>query len=182
MLLNLQSFSLFLYWLEELSKKFWAWFFLWNYCGTVHCAGAERALHCSLMLLVGWYQFQNIFHESVFVMYLHCLLPSVLWRCRLGGRKGIRPVKTEWWCVLAWLSIWSEVQTCMAQLMPLPLTVSCFSKIQIGFTFLVPAHPGSPRQRAVEHVRVSHCLLITVLLVTFVTFSVVYLLVKPVVC
>jgi len=32
----------------------------------------------------------------------------------------------------------------MAQLMPLPLTVSCFSKIQIGFIFLVPAHPGSP--------------------------------------
>ena len=32
----------------------------------------------------------------------------------------------------------------MAQLMPLPLTVSCFSKLQIGFTFLVPAHPGSP--------------------------------------
>jgi len=31
----------------------------------------------------------------------------------------------------------------MAQLMPLPLTVSCFSKVQIGFTFLVPAHPGS---------------------------------------
>ena len=30
----------------------------------------------------------------------------------------------------------------MAQLMPLPLTVFCFSKIQIGFTFLVPAHPG----------------------------------------
>ena len=32
----------------------------------------------------------------------------------------------------------------LAQLMPLPLTVSCFSKIQIGFTFLVPADPGSP--------------------------------------
>jgi len=32
----------------------------------------------------------------------------------------------------------------MAQLMPMPLTVSCFSKIQIGFTFLVPAHLGSP--------------------------------------
>jgi len=31
-----------------------------------------------------------------------------------------------------------------AQLMPLPLTVSCFSKIQIGFTFLVAAYPGSP--------------------------------------
>ena len=37
----------------------------------------------------------------------------------------------------------------MAQLMPLPLTVSCSSKIQIGFTFLVPAHPGSPGKRAV---------------------------------
>ena len=43
----------------------------------------------------------------------------------------------------------------MAQRISLPLTVSCFSKIQIGFTFLVPAHPGSPRQRAVEYVRVS---------------------------
>ena len=32
----------------------------------------------------------------------------------------------------------------VAQLMPLPLIVSCFSKIQIGFTFLVPAHLGSP--------------------------------------
>jgi len=40
----------------------------------------------------------------------------------------------------------------MAQLMPLPLTVSCFSKIQIGFTFLVPAHPDSPGQRAVKRV------------------------------
>ena len=40
----------------------------------------------------------------------------------------------------------------MAQLMPLPLTVSCFSKIQIGFTFLVSAHPGSPGKRAVKRV------------------------------
>ena len=40
----------------------------------------------------------------------------------------------------------------MSQLMPLPLTVSCFSKIQTGFTFLVPAHLGSPRKRAVKRV------------------------------
>ena len=38
----------------------------------------------------------------------------------------------------------------MAQLMPLPLTLSCFSKIQIGFTFLVPAHLGSLGKRAVK--------------------------------
>ena len=40
----------------------------------------------------------------------------------------------------------------MAQLMPLPLTVTCFSKIQIGFTFLVPAYLGSPGKRAVKRV------------------------------
>ena len=40
----------------------------------------------------------------------------------------------------------------MAQLMPLPLTVSCLGEIQIGFTFLVPAHPGSSGQRAVKRV------------------------------
>ena len=40
----------------------------------------------------------------------------------------------------------------MAQLMPLPLAVSCSSKIQIGFTFLVQAHLGSPGKRAVKRV------------------------------
>ena len=38
----------------------------------------------------------------------------------------------------------------MVQLMPLPLTVSCSSKIQIGFTFLVPAYPGCPGKEAVK--------------------------------
>ena len=47
----------------------------------------------------------------------------------------------------------------VAQLMSLPLTVSCFSKIQIGFTSLVPAHPGSPRIRAVKRVCVCVCVM-----------------------
>jgi len=51
----------------------------------------------------------------------------------------------------------------MAQLMPLPLTVSCFSEIQIGFTFLVQAHPGSPGERAVKQVCV--CVMHSILLV-----------------
>ena len=42
----------------------------------------------------------------------------------------------------------------VAQLMPLPLTVSCFSKIQIGFTFLVAAHLGSPGQGAFKQMYV----------------------------
>ena len=81
-------------------------------------------------------------------------LMSVLWRCWLGGRKGIRPVKTEWWGagMVIWLERGADLH--MSQLMPLPLTVSCFSKIQIGFTFLVPAHLGSPRHRAVKRVYV----------------------------
>jgi len=45
----------------------------------------------------------------------------------------------------------------MAQRISLPLTVSCFSKIQVGFTFLVLAHPGSPGQRAVKRVCVCVC-------------------------
>jgi len=45
----------------------------------------------------------------------------------------------------------------MAQLMPLPLTVSCFSKIQIGFSSLVPAHLGSPGQRTIKRVCVCVC-------------------------
>jgi len=46
--------------------------------------------------------------------------------------------------------------------MPLPLTVSCFSKIQTGFTFLVPAHLVSPGQRAVKQVCVCVCVYVVV--------------------
>jgi len=62
----------------------------------------------------------------------------------LGGRKGIRPVKKVSGGgagMVICLELGADLH--MAQLMPLPLTVSCFSKIQIGFTFLVLADPGS---------------------------------------
>ena len=63
----------------------------------------------------------------------------------VGRQEGHPACKKLSGGVLAWLSVWSEVQTCiMSQLMPLPLTVSCFSKIKTGLTFLVPAHLGSP--------------------------------------
>jgi len=71
-------------------------------------------------------------------------IPSLLWRCWLGGRKGMRPVKTERWVAGMVICLERGADLHMAQQMPLPLTVSCFSKIQIGFPFLVPAHPGSP--------------------------------------
>jgi len=58
----------------------------------------------------------------------------------------------------------------MAQLMPLPLTVSCFSKIQFGFTFLVPAYPGSPGKRAVKRVCVCVCVHFIVIIHMTMTF------------
>ena len=72
----------------------------------------------------------------------------------LVGRHEGHPAckKTEWWGAGVVICLERCVDLHMAQLMPLPLTVSCFSEIQIGFTFLVPAHLGSPRQRAVKRV------------------------------
>ena len=79
----------------------------------------------------------------------HCTsmqcMPSVLWHCWLGGRKGIRPVKNWVWCAVVVVCLELGADLHMARMMSLPLTVSCFSKIQTGFTSLVPAHPGSPR-------------------------------------
>ena len=59
--------------------------------------------------------------------------------------------KTEWGAgVVICLERGADLH--MAQLVPLPLTVSCFSKIQIDFTFLVLAHLGSPEKKAVKRV------------------------------
>jgi len=77
----------------------------------------------------------------------------------VGQQEGHPACKrTEWWGagVVVYLERGADLH--MAQLMPLRLTVSCFSKIQIGFTFLVPAHPGSSRKRAVKRVCVCVCL------------------------
>jgi len=65
--------------------------------------------------------------------------------------------KTKWWGAGVVVCLERGADLHMVQLMPLPLTVSCFSKIQIGFIFLVPAHPGSPRQRAMKWVCVCVC-------------------------
>ena len=51
--------------------------------------------------------------KCLWVFLVVSLVPSLLWRCWLGGRKGIRPVKKLSGGVLAWLSILSEVQTCI---------------------------------------------------------------------
>jgi len=84
----------------------------------------------------------------------------------LVGRQEEHPAckKLDWLGTGMVICLERDADLRMAQLMSLPLTVSCFSKIQIGFTFLVPAHPGSPGKRAVKRVCVcvsagyQHCL------------------------
>ena len=74
----------------------------------------------------------------------------------VGRQEGHPALKTEWWGAGVVICLERDADLHMAQLMPLPLVVSCFSKIQIG-TFLVPAHLGSPGQGAVKRVCVSIC-------------------------
>jgi len=64
----------------------------------------------------------------------------------LVGRQEGHPAckKLELWDTGMVICLERDASLHVAQLMPLPLTVSCFSKIQIGFTFLVPAGTGSP--------------------------------------
>jgi len=69
----------------------------------------------------------------------------------VGWQEGHPACKKTEWCgtgVVICLEQGADLH--MVQLMPLPLTVSCFSKIQVDFTFLAPAHPGSPGKRAVN--------------------------------
>jgi len=85
--------------------------------------------------------------------WINILLPSVLWRCWLGVRKSIWAVK---WSEL---SAWSEVQIiCIwfswCHCHPI---VSCFIKIQNGFTFLMPAYPACPGKEAIKQVSMSVC-------------------------
>jgi len=77
----------------------------------------------------------------------------------LVGRQEGHPAckKTEWWGAGIVVCMERVADLHMAQMIPLPLTVSCFSKIKIGFTFLVPAHSGSPGKRAVKWMFVCVC-------------------------
>jgi len=71
---------------------------------------------------------------------LKSLVPSVFWCCWLGSRKGIWPVKN--WVMGPWdagvlTRLERDADLHMAQLMPLPLTISCSSKSRLVLTCLV---------------------------------------------
>jgi len=77
----------------------------------------------------------------------------------LVGRQEGHPdcKKTDWWGAGVVVCLQQAADLHMAQLMPLPLTVSFFSKIQIGFTFLVLANLASTGKMAVKRVCVCVC-------------------------
>ena len=62
----------------------------------------------------------------------------------VGRQEGHPACKKQWWGAGVVVCLEQGADLHMVQLLALPLTVSCFSKIQIGFTFLVTAHLGSP--------------------------------------
>jgi len=85
--------------------------------------------------------------ESFYFLFIQMKPPSVHSCCWLGGRKGIRPVKKL--VVGCWHGYLPGAR-CRLAYGPADATASCFSKIQIGFTFLVPAYPGCPGKEAVK--------------------------------
>ena len=68
----------------------------------------------------------------------------------VGRQEGHPACKKQWWGAGVVVCLERGADLHMVQVMPQPLTVSCSSKIQIGFTFLVPAYPGCPGKEAVK--------------------------------
>jgi len=97
--------------------------------------------------------YANMFIIIIYYYYYYCgSVVSFSALTLLVGRQEGHPAckKLEWWGASMVVCLERGADLHMAQRIPLPLTVSCFSEIQIGFTFLVPADPGSPGKRAVK--------------------------------
>ena len=99
-------------------------------CSTVSFVLYTRPKHLGPTILI--YSIRNPFAFSALTLLVG----------RQEGHAACK--KLEWWGTGRVICLERDADLHMAQLMPLPLTVSCFSKIQIGFTFLEPAHLGSP--------------------------------------
>jgi len=106
-----------------------------------------------------------MFHVHVKLRFSKRIFVLIEFKCSfsaltlLVGRQEGHPDcnETEWWGAGVVICLEQGADLNMAHLMPLPLTVSCSSKIRIGFTFLVPAHLGSPGKKAVKRVCVCGC-------------------------
>ena len=106
----------------------------WDWCTSFHC-----------ILFCCW----NLYLWLILILYSSALTLLV-------GRQEGHPACKKNSVVECWCGFLSGSR-CRLAYGPADVTVTCFSKIQIGFTFLVPAHLGSPRKRAVKRVCVCAC-------------------------
>jgi len=113
-------------------------------------------------VLVFYIVFEQIWNTIVFDFFAFSALTLLV-----GWQEGLPACKKQWWSagVVVCLKQGADLHT--AQLMPLPLAVTCFSKIQIGFSFLVPAHLGSPRKRAVKSACARACVRVCVIFMLY---------------
>jgi len=102
--------SLFYYFSPQIRPSDWPCTrYKWFCCIALYWVAVCLCVWCTLVVFNFWV----VLCLWSLLAVTSVLMPSVLWRCWLDGRKGIRPVKKlEWW-VLAWLSVWSEMQTCI---------------------------------------------------------------------
>ena len=128
----------------------------------LHSSYSCREIHCSILPCL---DVRSGLIDSVILSFsAFSFSASTL---LVGRQEGHPACKKLSGGVLVWLSVWSKVLTCIWPSWwhcHSVLTVSCCSKIQIGFTFLVPAHLGSPGKRAVKRV----CVCVHVLILLFV--------------
>ena len=117
-----------------------------------HSCNGERSDEVIVVEQIDFKIYKHNKNHSRVVM-LHRNLPSVLWRWWLGGRKGIRPVKTEWWGAGMVNCLERDADLHMAQLMPLPLTISCF-KLVLSFWYRLTQ--VVPEKRAIKWVCVCY--------------------------
>jgi len=102
-----------------------------------------------LLLSFCWHSFSP--SNSRVVMLALSLFAFSALTLLVGRQEGhLAGKKHEWWGAGVVICLQQGADLHTAQLMSLPLTVSCFSKSRLVFTFLVPAHPGSPGQRVVK--------------------------------
>jgi len=101
----------------------------------------------------------GVFVYLIIIIYTPTIAFSAL-TLLVGRQEGHPACKKQSGGLLAWLSVWSEVQTCTR-----PSGCHCHSlslapvKSRLVFTFLVPAHPRSPGQRAIQRVCMCVCVI-----------------------
>ena len=154
---------------DSYSAAWWQWYYGYSYQPQPAYSSSDEWIDCDDNSAQDYYSWRPRSYSGYLLTSLYDGAFSAFSALTLlVGRQEGHPAceKAEWWGAGMVICLERGADLHMAQLMPLLLTVSCFSKIQIGFTFLLPAHLGSPGQRAVKRV----CVCVLFYLCYFVDF------------